>query len=706
MFWEFILIYTALVLLTSVLLGSVLSSVYLRSIHRRSCSITQSQADHAVDDLNAQLDTMRTLSLKLSVNRTFTPEFFQQSKSSEIALLDSLAQYQSYLSLADEFVLLYRHEGGRISAFKSDGTKTDLDVYFGRYGVGCDDALLSFLFECGKQGEFMACADCFLFAWPLQRSAHSAIDAALCFIVKPAALDDRIELTSDIQPGSYTLAWRGQTLVQTNADGTRIHAGTQSGFFLDVAVPDILLSDLLSDVTDVALFCICIAVLLICVVLLAYRCYRPIRSLMHKYAGDESSRGILSNELAALDRTIEQLQTRSQQLDRQAAGRTAQLRNYVLLMLLNNVSTTSRLVSFESTGLRFDLPLFCVLAIMPCAGQIVSPDSMDVVISSMNDVAEDVGALYAVECDPSTHTVAALCNVETPEDMDVLLQRMRTYLGCQSLRFSLGAGTLAESIAGVSSSYLSALNHLEMNSNAQEEPSPAAQNADRSENAVLLRRMLGKIESADCPGALLDLDAYMSRQGAETSELMRRYNLFSLKCAVRQLCDKVGYALSAEQISILLTMGDVHSAHCALRQLIPEMCAHAQKLSSRTVVPAANLVMEYLRAHFCEYDISAQRIAEAVGIGINRTNAIIKEETGLTCKACITHLRIERAKKLLLETDVSVSDLCGQVGYNSPSHFIKVFRTAVGQTPDGFRHGREEEPLPPPPPKNSTDADA
>lgn len=691
LFWEFILIYTMLVLLTSVLLGSVLTGVYLRSINQRSQDMIQSQAEHAVEDLKAQLDSMRTLSLKLSVQRIFSPDYFKKSKAHEIELLDALEQYQSYSSLATEFLLLYRNvSGNEISVFKSDGTKTDLDVYLNRYGIEKDESLLYFLFEDDEHTRLMRFPGCVLIACTVRRGAYASPEecGALCFVLGPSALESRIEFSSNIQPGSYALSYLGLPLIENTGEGTLIRAGYEDSFSMDVFVPKVSLRELLSRWQDMVLFLICIVVLLVCIILLAYRCYRPIRSLIHKYTG-ESGCGGPSNEWAALDRVMEQLQTRSQILDKQASSRTALLRNYALLMLFNNVSAASHLADFEKIGLFLDKPLFCVLAIMPCAGQIVSPDSMDVVAASMDDMAEDAGTLYAVECDPVAHTLAVLCNADAPEHMDILQQRVRTYLNCQSIRFVIGTGTVVESIAGVSSSYLAALGRLQDSAGSISGAKPAM-GSDHSETAVLLRQMLDKIECSDCQGALLDLEAYMERQGPQVSELMRRYNLFNVKCAIQQLCEKMGYRLSSEQMSMLLTMSDVQSVHYALLQLIPAMCAHVQSLSRRAVVSASNLVMEYLHAHFCEYDISAQCIAEAVGIGINRTNSIIKEATGQSCKAYLTQLRLERAKALLLETDASVSDICPQVGYNSASHFIKVFRTAVGQTPDAFRKSRED----------------
>jgi len=48
-------------------------------------------------------------------------------------------------------------------------------------------------------------------------------------------------------------------------------------------------------------------------------------------------------------------------------------------------------------------------------------------------------------------------------------------------------------------------------------------------------------------------------------------------------------------------------------------------------------------------------------------------------------LRIERARRLLAETDLPITDVGAQVGYNSQSHFTKIFREATGMTPKAFR---------------------
>ena len=54
----------------------------------------------------------------------------------------------------------------------------------------------------------------------------------------------------------------------------------------------------------------------------------------------------------------------------------------------------------------------------------------------------------------------------------------------------------------------------------------------------------------------------------------------------------------------------------------------------------------------------------------------------------ITHLRLETAKSLLLDSpSLPISKIALRVGYTSPSYFSALFRAAEGHTPEEFRRG-------------------
>jgi AraC-like DNA-binding protein len=51
----------------------------------------------------------------------------------------------------------------------------------------------------------------------------------------------------------------------------------------------------------------------------------------------------------------------------------------------------------------------------------------------------------------------------------------------------------------------------------------------------------------------------------------------------------------------------------------------------------------------------------------------------------LIHRRVERAKRLLIESDASVTDICFDVGFESLGSFSTLFRRLVGQSPSAFR---------------------
>jgi AraC-like DNA-binding protein len=60
---------------------------------------------------------------------------------------------------------------------------------------------------------------------------------------------------------------------------------------------------------------------------------------------------------------------------------------------------------------------------------------------------------------------------------------------------------------------------------------------------------------------------------------------------------------------------------------------------------------------------------------------LFKQTAGTSPYHFLKQLRLECARDLLLNEDFSVSDVAGQVGYTSLSHFISEFRRYFGEPP-------------------------
>lgn len=84
-------------------------------------------------------------------------------------------------------------------------------------------------------------------------------------------------------------------------------------------------------------------------------------------------------------------------------------------------------------------------------------------------------------------------------------------------------------------------------------------------------------------------------------------------------------------------------------------------------------------------DISLSDIAVRLFVHPNYLCRIFKEDEGINITDYTTKLRIERAKKLLKETDMKVYEVAEELGYLSVAHFNRTFKRETGMTPKDYQ---------------------
>jgi len=83
--------------------------------------------------------------------------------------------------------------------------------------------------------------------------------------------------------------------------------------------------------------------------------------------------------------------------------------------------------------------------------------------------------------------------------------------------------------------------------------------------------------------------------------------------------------------------------------------------------------------------LRADHVARQLGLSVSRLQHLFKNETGTTLIRYLHEVRIERARKLLEETHLSVKQIVSEVGASDTSHFIRDFRKARGLSPKRYR---------------------
>ncbi len=95
-------------------------------------------------------------------------------------------------------------------------------------------------------------------------------------------------------------------------------------------------------------------------------------------------------------------------------------------------------------------------------------------------------------------------------------------------------------------------------------------------------------------------------------------------------------------------------------------------------------VTEYIIDHLAE-DLLLGTMAQEVGMSRYHFARLFKQSTGLSPYQYVIHCRIERAKMLLLQNKLKISEVASIVGFADQSQFTRHFKRILGVTPKEIR---------------------
>jgi AraC-like DNA-binding protein len=106
--------------------------------------------------------------------------------------------------------------------------------------------------------------------------------------------------------------------------------------------------------------------------------------------------------------------------------------------------------------------------------------------------------------------------------------------------------------------------------------------------------------------------------------------------------------------------------------------------SANAEPPVITKARQFIREHYAE-DLSLGQVAAAVHTSVFYFCKLFRKVTGTTFTEFVSRTRIERAKNLLLNPNLRVSEIAYEVGFQSLTHFNRVFKKVVGESPTEFR---------------------
>ena len=134
--------------------------------------------------------------------------------------------------------------------------------------------------------------------------------------------------------------------------------------------------------------------------------------------------------------------------------------------------------------------------------------------------------------------------------------------------------------------------------------------------------------------------------------------------------------------------------YTAMVKLLEIFADHVSTLANEIVVqedeaesPMIRRARAYILANQAD-PIDLDKVAQAMHVSTFYFCKMFKKATGLTFTDYLSRVRVEKAKTLLLNPHLRISEIAYDVGFQSLTHFNRMFRKIVGESPTAFRESK------------------
>jgi AraC-like DNA-binding protein len=160
-----------------------------------------------------------------------------------------------------------------------------------------------------------------------------------------------------------------------------------------------------------------------------------------------------------------------------------------------------------------------------------------------------------------------------------------------------------------------------------------------------------------------------------------------------ELCKKWGVETTPEALRKAYFSSKVVSPkeHESAIKLLTIFAQHLAMLSNQVFIQRENSeppVIAKARAFIAEHqteELSLGQVAKAVNMSSYYFCKMFKKVAGINFTDYVARVRIEKSKNLLLNPNLRVSEIAFEVGFQSLTHFNRVFKKILGQSPTGYR---------------------
>ncbi|MFV0362963.1 MAG: helix-turn-helix transcriptional regulator [Suipraeoptans sp.] len=180
----------------------------------------------------------------------------------------------------------------------------------------------------------------------------------------------------------------------------------------------------------------------------------------------------------------------------------------------------------------------------------------------------------------------------------------------------------------------------------------------------------------------LYLDAWDLR--SKKNAVVALTTLVFLEAVGGGLPTKDGLSLLLKYQGIIEKITNFSTIDRLIEEMLISFCKKVQVLKMKNLSYPTYYCIDYVKSNISN-KIKLEDIAEKLKLNPSYLSTVFKEEYGMNFSTYVISEKIEEAKKLILFSDKSISEIASMLSFSDQSHFSRNFKQYTGHTPRQYR---------------------
>jgi AraC-like DNA-binding protein len=661
------------------------------------------------NDLDQQWNQMVKIAVEIARNPKLSPHQLNENAFYQIEAVEEMKKYKSELLLADGLIFIDKSS----NEIYSDSGKYNKAIYY------------QYVAELHPEFELVRMIDKtnipFVSSYPINASKNSEPSLTIAYIfpisaynlpektgvvvffISKQALITRINnLVGEI--GGISIFDKNQQLltrwgeIENKHVSDKIFKASSKETQFEIAMspdPKVYAQNISSFKRWVMLLLsISLTLCILVAVILAIFVFSPIRKINHllKKLMNHSAKTTTKNEFNNINMAIASSIANQHTLTTEIHEQKSRLKHYVLTNLLYRNVTQDILKHCKEAGIELQGPEFGVIVVAFHASDNLTENmTKDQIITELERNSHSSMQMYALDVIHHNYVVA-ICNVSTGGSKtyyktaeDILVQS-----GWNCIGVRLGLGSLVTEMKEINTSFLDAVSAIER-------VEFASQSIVRFDDTIkretylwyptqAYMRLTQSIKLGDEVLALEHLMEVQSViQQKSSSIMMQKLRCMDFMSTLLKFLDDLDLVSKQHDSISIMLYGEPQEIFQMAEEFVRNACRYIYGKKQENINQLSQAMMDYVHQHVLDPQFGLEILAEQCQLSVPTTSKLFKEHCGYGFKEYVIKLRMDHAKRLLLEGEKSIAEICELAGYNSEAQFFRTFKKVTGLTPSQFK---------------------